>query len=55
MGLEQFPCRGQLGHVVGTRELAVIRTPYVLVYRIDDIVVVILRVRHGAQRWPPES
>ena len=55
MGLEQFPRRGRPGQMIGTRELVVARTPYVLVYRIEDEVVVIVRVRHGAQRWPPES
>ena len=41
------------GRVPGTRELVVTGTPYVVVYRIEPDAVVILRVLHGAQRWPP--
>jgi len=55
LGLEQFPHRGRIGSLTGTRELVVARTPYLLVYRIDGDEVVILRVRHGAQHWPPGS
>ena len=55
LGLEQFPRRGRVGNIVGTRELVFTRTPYVLVYQIDADEVVILRVRHGAQRWPADS
>jgi toxin ParE1/3/4 len=41
------------GRVRGTRQLIVVGTPYVVVYRIEPASVVILRVLHGAQRWPP--
>ena len=44
------------GRVRGTRE-AVVRPNYVLVYRVegedDDGEVVVLRVLHAAQQWPP--
>ena len=53
LGLEQFPRRGRPGDREGTRELVVARLPYIVVYRIDDDEIVILRVLHGAQRWPP--
>jgi addiction module RelE/StbE family toxin len=53
LGLEQFPRRGRPGDHEGTRELVVARMPYIVVYRIDDDEIVILRVLHGAQRWPP--
>lgn len=53
LGLEQFPRRGRPGDQEGTRELVVARTPYIIVYRIDDDEIVILRAIHGAQRWPP--
>lgn len=39
----------------GTRELVVLGTPYVVVYRIEAAAVVILRILHGAQQWPPRS
>ncbi|MGB8479497.1 MAG: type II toxin-antitoxin system RelE/ParE family toxin [Acidobacteriaceae bacterium] len=36
----------------GTRELVIHRTPYIAVYLITDDSLRILRVLHGAQRWP---
>ncbi len=45
---------GRPGRVKGTRELVITRTPYIVVYRLDDGVVHIERVLHGAQRWPPK-
>jgi toxin ParE1/3/4 len=43
------------GRVPGTRELVVTATPYVVVYCVEQDAVVILRVLHGAQRWPPTT
>lgn len=40
------------GRVAGTRELSVVGTPYIVVYRIEAAAVVVLRVLHAAQRWP---
>ncbi|TDB57309.1 MULTISPECIES: type II toxin-antitoxin system RelE/ParE family toxin [Photorhabdus] len=40
------------GRVRGTREI-VVRPNYVIVYRIDSGTVVVLRVLHAAQQWPP--
>ena len=42
---------GQRGHVEGTREWAVSRTPYVIVYRVKNDAVEILRVWHGRRNW----
>jgi len=53
-----FPRSGRTGRVAGTRELVIVQTPYLVIYQIDDNVISILRVLHGAQRWPdglPES
>ena len=46
--LEYLPERGRPGAIPGTRELTVI-WPYVIVYRITEGAVEILRVWHGAQ------
>ncbi len=52
----QHPTLYRPGRVRGTRE-AVVRPNYVLVYRVegkdDDRVIVVLRVLHAAQQWPP--
>jgi toxin ParE1/3/4 len=44
---------GRPGRVLGTRELVITGTPYVVIYRITQSIVIILRVLHGAQKWPP--
>ena len=36
-----------------TRELVVAGTPYIVIYRVGRERIDILRVVHGAQRWPP--
>ena len=51
-GLIAFPQRGRIGQVPGTRELVFPSLPYIVVYRLSDEQVEILRVLHGAQLWP---
>lgn len=51
--LADHPEIGRPGRVPGTRELMVVGTPYVIVYRVEATAVLVLRVLHGAQRWPP--
>jgi toxin ParE1/3/4 len=46
--LAEHPERGRLASA-GLRELAVIH-PYLIRYRIRDDAVIILRIRHGAQK-----
>ncbi|MEX2621870.1 MAG: type II toxin-antitoxin system RelE/ParE family toxin [Egibacteraceae bacterium] len=50
--LADYPAMARSGRVAGTRELAVVGTPYLVVYRLEPAAVVILRILHGAQRWP---
>src|SRR5579863_3259057 len=52
--LAQFPQSGRPGRIEGTRELVINRTPYIVAYRITGETVRILRVLHGARRWPEE-
>ena len=47
--LASFPQIGKAGRVQDTRELAVAGTPYIIVYRVRDEVVIILAIFHGAQ------
>ena len=35
-----------------TRELVVPSTPYIVVYRVQEEYVEILRVIHGSRKWP---
>lgn len=50
--LSDFPALGRPGRVHGTRELVVTGTPYVVPYRVKAGTVEILRVFHGARKWP---
>ena len=53
--LADYPESARPGRVRGTRELVVTGTPYVVIYRVEPAAIVILRVLHGAQRWPPRQ
>jgi toxin ParE1/3/4 len=50
--LESFPHLGRKGRIAGTRELVFSGLPYIVVYRVVNQVVEILRIYHGAQDWP---
>jgi addiction module RelE/StbE family toxin len=50
--LKRLPEIGRPGRIAGTRELVIQRTPYIVAYRIQGDTVEILRIFHGARRWP---
>jgi toxin ParE1/3/4 len=50
--LPNNPHIGRPGRVPGTRELVIPQTPYIVPYRVQRDVIQILRVYHGARRWP---
>ena len=50
--LPENPQMGRPGRVPGTRELVIPKTPFILPYRLQRNVIQILRVYHGARRWP---
>lgn len=50
--LGSHPAMGRAGRVPGTRELVVSGTLYLIPYRVRGQTVQILRVFHGARRWP---
>jgi addiction module RelE/StbE family toxin len=43
---------GRPGKVKGTRELVIVRTPYLALYRLKNGTLQILRILHGARLWP---
>jgi len=49
--LEQ-PGMGRVGRLLGTRELIIPGTPYIIPYRVKHHNVEILRVLHTAMEWP---
>lgn len=50
--LVEHPQLGRPGRIRGTRELVINRTPYIVAYRVTSTTITVLRVIHGAQRWP---
>ena len=53
--LAPHPEIGRVGRVPGTRELVVLRTPFIVAYRVDGDRLLVLRVYHGRRRWPDSS
>ena len=52
--LAASPALGRPGRVVGTRELVISGTPYIVPYRVKGDIVQIITILHGAQRWPDD-
>ena len=50
--LKRYPPMGRPGRVMGTRELVIPGTPYVVPYRVRHDTVEVLRAFHGARRRP---
>jgi toxin ParE1/3/4 len=50
--LARFPHVGRNGRIESTRELVIVKTPFVVVYRLVRDQVEILGVIHGARKWP---
>lgn len=50
--LPDNPQMGRSGRVPGTRELVIPKTPFIVPYRLQRNAIQILRVYHGARRWP---
>jgi toxin ParE1/3/4 len=50
--LPNNPEMGRPGRVPATRELVIPRTPFVVPYRLVGNNIQILRILHGARRWP---
>jgi toxin ParE1/3/4 len=50
--LPDNPEMGRPGRVPGTRELVIPKTPYIVPYRVVGGAIQVLRIFHGARRWP---
>jgi toxin ParE1/3/4 len=50
--LETYPMMGRPGRVDGTKELVILGTPYIVIYRVKGQWVHILRVLHGSRKYP---
>ena len=46
------PAMGRAGRVFGTKELVLANLPYIVIYRVRNSTIDILRVLHSAQMWP---
>ncbi|WP_337189002.1 type II toxin-antitoxin system RelE/ParE family toxin [Phenylobacterium sp.] len=53
--LETLPDRGRSGAIDGTRELVVHGVPYVIVYRVAEETVFVIRIRHTSQDPSPSA
>lgn len=52
--LADHPQIGRAGHASGTREWVVAHTPFLIVYRLRDETVEILRLWHARRDWQSE-
>jgi toxin ParE1/3/4 len=52
--LETQTAMGRAGRVAGTREWPAV-VPWVIVYRVERQALIIVRVLHSRQKWPPDS
>ena len=50
--LTDFPASGRPGRLPNTRELVIPATRYLVIYRVKDETLEVLRVLHSARRWP---
>ncbi len=51
--LNRLPFIGRIGRRMGTREMAITRYPYLVVYRVVGGDVEIARILHQSMQWPP--
>jgi toxin ParE1/3/4 len=52
--LQFHPELGGPGRAVGTRELVIPDTPYIIPYRVRRQRLELIAVFHGGQKWPPK-
>ena len=50
--LAEFPFMGRVGRVEATRELVISNTSYLIIYRVKEESVEILRILHSSRKYP---
>ncbi len=50
--LENSPDIRRPRRVEGTRELVVLQTPYIVIYRVTSTTVTIIRILHSSRKYP---
>ncbi|RAM50976.1 MAG: type II toxin-antitoxin system RelE/ParE family toxin [Hapalosiphonaceae cyanobacterium JJU2] len=50
--LANTPYIGREGRVEGTRELVILQTPYIVIYRVKGDTVQVIRILHGSRKYP---
>ena len=50
--ISQHPSMGRVGRVPHTREMVITQTPFLMAYSVVNNQLIILRVLHGARKWP---
>ena len=50
--LAEFPFMGRVGRVEATRELVISNTSYLIIYRVKEENVEILRILHSSRKYP---
>ncbi len=53
--LQSQPQMGRPGRILGTRELVVPGTPFLVPYRVRGERLELIAVFHGRQRWPEKT
>ena len=49
-----FPASGRTGRVKGTHKFAIPRSPYIVIYRLKDKQIDIVRIHHTSRLWPED-
>ncbi|MFN6033127.1 MAG: type II toxin-antitoxin system RelE/ParE family toxin, partial [Dolichospermum sp.] len=50
--LKKYQFMGKNGRVEGTKELIISNSPYILIYRVKEESVEVLRILHTSKRYP---
>lgn len=50
--LQKYPFMGKNGRVECTKELIISNSPYILIYRVKEESVEVLRILHTSKRYP---